>query len=67
MNVMNSKENARKALRQHRMETAIEFGMSHEEIFDIVENSYNNPIITKKINLNKKNKSNTLPKYVYLE
>lgn len=32
--------NARKALKQLRMEIAADYGMSHDDLFDIIENAH---------------------------
>ena len=32
--------NARKALKQLRMEIAADYGMSHDDVFDIIENAH---------------------------
>ncbi|MGL5347485.1 MAG: CD1290 family small acid-soluble spore protein [Peptostreptococcaceae bacterium] len=35
-------QNARMALKQMRMEVAADYGMSHDDIFDIIEHAHNN-------------------------
>lgn len=35
-------QNAKTALKQMRMEVAADYGMSHEDIFDMIEHAHNN-------------------------
>lgn len=42
MNEKSKNQNARLALNQMRMEVAADYGMSHEDIFDMIEHAHNN-------------------------
>lgn len=43
-------QNARLALNQMRMEIAADYGMTHEDIFDMIEYAHTNGIDLQKIN-----------------
>lgn len=45
-----SKQNARLALRQVRMEIAADYGMNHDDIFDMIEYAHNNGVDLKRLN-----------------
>ena len=42
MNDKSKNQNARLALKQMRMEVAVDYGMSHEDVFDMIEHAHNN-------------------------
>ncbi|MGL6107398.1 CD1290 family small acid-soluble spore protein [Romboutsia sp.] len=50
MSNVQSNHNAKMALKQMRMEVAADYGMSSEDIFDILEHAHNNGILREKTN-----------------
>lgn len=62
-----SNHNARMALKQMRMEVAADYGMSADDIFDIIEHAHNNGITPQKINRTAKKKKQSNYKFSHLE
>lgn len=60
-------QNARIALKQVKMEVAIDYGISSEDIFDIIENAHNNGISPEKINYSPIRKKSINRKLSHLE
>lgn len=60
-------QNAKIALKQIKMETAVDYGISSEDIFDIIENAHNNGILPERINYSPIRKKSNNRKLTYLE
>lgn len=67
MNENISNQNARLALKQMRMEIAADYGITHDDLFDMIEYAHNNRIDLQKINTSPVRKKSMTRKPRHLE
>ncbi|MGL5313474.1 MAG: CD1290 family small acid-soluble spore protein [Peptostreptococcaceae bacterium] len=67
MNENISNQNARLALKQMRMEIAADYGITHDDLFDMIEYAHNNGIDLQKINTSPVRKKSMTRKPSHLE